>query len=108
LQHIVQKLIINSVIPDDINVYPLIEKQEQNINYLTINDEISSTVLRNLGQVFQFQKFRNLVKLVSPYFRINPLVKLMGFAHNFHNASSFSCSNVRRLFLKRNSLKVIF
>jgi hypothetical protein len=51
----------DSGVPDDINIYPLIKKHEQNINYLTIevdaysnitnNDEISLTVLRNLGQV---------------------------------------------------------
>jgi hypothetical protein len=48
-------------VPDDINIYPLIKKHEQNINYLTIevdsfsdarkNKEISLTVLYNLGQV---------------------------------------------------------
>jgi hypothetical protein len=66
----------DSGVPDDNNIYPLIENIGQNINYLTIEidiysdytnyDEISSTVLQNLGQVLPFKlEYLSLTLLFS-------------------------------------------
>ncbi|PKY28057.1 hypothetical protein RhiirB3_529618 [Rhizophagus irregularis] len=107
-----------STMPDDNNIYQLIENTKQTINYLTIDnyyDELGSIVLQNLGQVlpFKLEYLRLSLSFNSNDFEIflknsqNTFIKRLLISNMMQNESVSILFYIKKYIMRRERVKYL-
>ncbi|EXX75703.1 hypothetical protein RirG_039570 [Rhizophagus irregularis DAOM 197198w] len=107
-----------STMPDDNNIYQLIENTKQTINYLTIDnyyDELGSIVLQNLGQVlpFKLEYLRLSLSFNSNDFEIflknsqNTFIKKLLISNMMQNESVSILFYIKKYIMRRERVKYL-